>query len=207
MTAEVAGAADGMRLQSDEAARGQRTGVTMRGVSAVQVMAKQIKLITKANVEHSTVSHSLLRSVDGISHYQPQRRWDEADSGRTDASAGTRGSSRWPSGPNVRTAARRRVIGDLDWDFHDRRAARRAPGMSGGRHRDPSEHAVSRPLTELIPDRCTGDPVHVRKRPVTRHRRSPRPRLASLPDRLCSSGRGLRLCAHAAARHHRSSPR
>jgi methyl-accepting chemotaxis protein len=68
MTAEVAGVAEGMRLQSDEAARAVKEQTrTMRGmISAAQSTARQIKLITKANVEHSTVSHSLLRSVDEI---------------------------------------------------------------------------------------------------------------------------------------------
>ena len=35
-------------------------------ISAAQNTAKQIKLITKANIDHSTVSSSLLRSVGEI---------------------------------------------------------------------------------------------------------------------------------------------
>ena len=65
---EMATAADGMRVQAEQASRAVKEQArTMRDmIAAAQSTAKQIKLITKANVEHSTVSDSLLRSVGEI---------------------------------------------------------------------------------------------------------------------------------------------
>jgi methyl-accepting chemotaxis protein len=67
-SAEVATAADGMRVQSEQASRAVKEQLrTMREMTtAAQSTAKQVKLITKANVEHSTVSSTLLRSVSEI---------------------------------------------------------------------------------------------------------------------------------------------
>ena len=55
-------------MQADEAARavGEQARTMRDMISGAQSTAKQIKLITKANVEHSTVSQALLRSVDEI---------------------------------------------------------------------------------------------------------------------------------------------
>jgi methyl-accepting chemotaxis protein len=68
VTGDVATAADGMRVQSEQAARAVKEQArTMRDmIVSAQSTAKQIKLITKANIEHSTVSSSLLRSVSEI---------------------------------------------------------------------------------------------------------------------------------------------
>ena len=68
MTGDVAAASEGMRVQADQAARAvKEQALTMRDmISAAQNTAKQIKLIAKANVDHSTVSTSLVRSVGEI---------------------------------------------------------------------------------------------------------------------------------------------
>ena len=57
-----------MRVQSEQAARAVKEQArTMREmISSAQSTAKQIKLITKANAEHSVVSSSLLHSVSEI---------------------------------------------------------------------------------------------------------------------------------------------
>ena len=64
----MATAAEGMRVQAEQASRAiKEQARTMRDmISAAQTTAKQIKVITKANLEHSTVSNSLLRSVGEI---------------------------------------------------------------------------------------------------------------------------------------------
>ena len=108
MTAEVAGTAEGWRrLQSDEAARGQEQARTMR-LFRPRKAAKQIKLITKANVEHSTVSHSLLRSVDEIRQITNAlliNGMKQTRGGTADVLRRAQGSSRWPSErPNGRAS-------------------------------------------------------------------------------------------------------
>jgi methyl-accepting chemotaxis protein len=67
-TGEVASAAEGMRAQANEAARAvKEQSRTMRDmITAAQSTAKQIKLITKANVDLFSVSSSLVRSVGEI---------------------------------------------------------------------------------------------------------------------------------------------
>jgi methyl-accepting chemotaxis protein len=57
-----------MRVQAEQAARAVKAQArTMRDmITSAQSTAKQIKLITKANAEHSTVSAALLRSVGEV---------------------------------------------------------------------------------------------------------------------------------------------
>ena len=63
-----AAAADGMRVQAEQASRAVKEQArTMRDmIGSAQNMAKQIKMITKANFEHSASASSLLRSVSDI---------------------------------------------------------------------------------------------------------------------------------------------
>ena len=65
---EITSATDGMRTQSEQASRALADqSRTMREMTtAVQSTAKQIKLITTANVEHSTAASALLASLTEI---------------------------------------------------------------------------------------------------------------------------------------------
>jgi methyl-accepting chemotaxis protein len=57
-----------MRVQAEQASRAvTEQARTMRDmITAAQRTGKELKLITKANIEHSSVSNSLLRSVGEI---------------------------------------------------------------------------------------------------------------------------------------------
>ena len=66
---EISGAADGMRMQSEQASRAtadQARSDARRWPLPPQNTAKQIKLITRANVEHSSAASALLASVGEI---------------------------------------------------------------------------------------------------------------------------------------------
>jgi methyl-accepting chemotaxis protein len=65
---DIASAAEGMRVQSEKASRALFDQArTMREMTAAaQNTAKQIKLITKANIEHSATAASLLTSMGEI---------------------------------------------------------------------------------------------------------------------------------------------
>jgi methyl-accepting chemotaxis protein len=65
---DITAAADGMRAQSEQTARALvDLAKTLRGmITDAQNTAKQIKLITKANLEHSTAASSLLTAVSDI---------------------------------------------------------------------------------------------------------------------------------------------
>jgi methyl-accepting chemotaxis protein len=65
---EIASAADGMRAQSEQTSRALvDQSRTMREMTtAAQNTAKQVKSITKANVEHSSAAASLLTSMGEI---------------------------------------------------------------------------------------------------------------------------------------------
>jgi methyl-accepting chemotaxis protein len=67
---QIATASESMRVQADQTARAVREqGRTMKDMTAAaQNTSKQIKLITTANKEHSTVSGSLLTSLEEIRH-------------------------------------------------------------------------------------------------------------------------------------------
>ena len=62
---DIAAAADGVRAQSEQTARSMvdQAKAMREMTSAAQGTAKHIKLITKANVEHSTTATALLGSI------------------------------------------------------------------------------------------------------------------------------------------------
>jgi methyl-accepting chemotaxis protein len=65
---EVARAADGMRVQSEQASRalGDQSRTMREMTAAAQNTAKQIKGITRANLEHSAAASALLTSIGEI---------------------------------------------------------------------------------------------------------------------------------------------
>ena len=65
---QIAAASESMRVQADQSARALKEQArTMKDMSAAaQNTSKQVKLITGANREHSTVSASLLTSLGEI---------------------------------------------------------------------------------------------------------------------------------------------